>query len=282
MHKRPALDWVSILCFVVAAFFLGLTWASAVAARGLATANAGVMASVAQVGVLVAAGLTMGLLSGDSLRRVGWRLGPARAYLGTFLAVAGMVAVVLGLAAALGFVHFAGTRGLRTGRVLGTMPLLWAFTCLFSLAEEFGWRGFLLPKLLPLGVKRALLWSSLGWCLWQAPLVYYGLLDASLFAVNAPLTLLCHSAQAVGIGVLFGYLRLRYGSVYLPAFAHGTFSALGGVAALLLAADQPLWGGFGGPIGTAAVVALAGWVWWGLDRERSTFFLPGEGRDGCP
>jgi membrane protease YdiL (CAAX protease family) len=40
----------------------------------------------------------------------------------------------------------------------------------FSLAEEIGIRGYLLPKLLPLGRKRALLVSGLVWATWHMPL----------------------------------------------------------------------------------------------------------------
>jgi membrane protease YdiL (CAAX protease family) len=33
-------------------------------------------------------------------------------------------------------------------------------SCLFAFAEEFGWRGFLLQQLSPLGVRRVLLVSG--------------------------------------------------------------------------------------------------------------------------
>ena len=38
-------------------------------------------------------------------------------------------------------------------------------------AKELGWRGYLLPKLMPLGEKKALLISGLIWGLWHAPQV---------------------------------------------------------------------------------------------------------------
>ena len=274
---RPRLDWIPIACFVVSALFLSVTWGSAVSGRGLLKnpRNARIMASVAQVSVLVAAGLTIQLFSGGSFRRIGWRLGPGRAYLGGLLGIFGVVGATAAVSLELGSLRFA--ENVRPAQVAVNVPVLWVLTCLFSFAEEFGWRGFLLPKLLPLGVKRALLWSSLAWFVWEVPLVCYGLLDGTLFALNAPLTLLCHGLKTFGFGIVFGYLRLRYDSIFLPTFAHGTLNALGGLAALLCVETLPLWGDFGGPIGTLLVVAGAGWVWWRLDQEVALFIRPETG-----
>jgi uncharacterized protein len=41
----------------------------------------------------------------------------------------------------------------------------------FALAEEIGIRGYLLPKLLPLGRRRALALSGLVWATWHMPLI---------------------------------------------------------------------------------------------------------------
>ena len=45
---------------------------------------------------------------------------------------------------------------------------------LFALGEELGWRGFLLPSLLPLGQWRAILMSGLIWGVWHAPAILQG------------------------------------------------------------------------------------------------------------
>jgi len=44
----------------------------------------------------------------------------------------------------------------------------------FTFGEEWGWRGLLLPKLLPLGQWRALLFSGAIWGAWHAPIVALG------------------------------------------------------------------------------------------------------------
>ena len=44
-------------------------------------------------------------------------------------------------------------------------------TLTFSLAEEIGIRGYILPKLMPLGQRRALALSGLVWATWHMPLI---------------------------------------------------------------------------------------------------------------
>jgi membrane protease YdiL (CAAX protease family) len=45
----------------------------------------------------------------------------------------------------------------------------------FTLGEEYGWRGYLLPRLLPLGEVRATLLVALIWGPWHVPLLLAGL-----------------------------------------------------------------------------------------------------------
>ena len=45
---------------------------------------------------------------------------------------------------------------------------------LLALGEELGWRGLLLPELLPLGQRRAILLSGVIWGFWHAPVILQG------------------------------------------------------------------------------------------------------------
>jgi membrane protease YdiL (CAAX protease family) len=45
---------------------------------------------------------------------------------------------------------------------------------LFTFGEEYGWRGYLLPKLMPLGSPKAILLSGVIWGLWHAPIIAMG------------------------------------------------------------------------------------------------------------
>ena len=45
---------------------------------------------------------------------------------------------------------------------------------LLTFGEEFGWRGYLLPKLLGLGARKALLISGIIWGVWHWPIIAMG------------------------------------------------------------------------------------------------------------
>jgi len=44
-----------------------------------------------------------------------------------------------------------------------------------TLGEEYGWRGYLLPRLLPLGEVRATLILAIVWAMWHVPILLIGL-----------------------------------------------------------------------------------------------------------
>jgi membrane protease YdiL (CAAX protease family) len=60
------------------------------------------------------------------------------------------------------------------GQILFAFTLAPLFNTLFALGEELGWRGFLLPRLLPLGQWKAILVSGAIWGVWHAPAILQG------------------------------------------------------------------------------------------------------------
>ena len=118
-----------------------------------------------------------------------------------------------------------------------------------SFGEEYGWRGYLLPRLLPLGQWRALLLSGLIWGVWHAPVIARG--------YNYPgypvLGVLAMTVFCVLQGVLFGWLRLATGSVWPAVIAHGALNGSAGLAQLV--------GKAGSPVNTLHATLL-GWSGW--------------------
>ncbi len=127
-----------------------------------------------------------------------------------------------------------------------------------AFGEEYGWRGFLLPKLLPLGRGPAHLIGGVIWGLWHAPIVlmgfnYPGYPWAGVVWMCVLTTLL---------GVFESEWTLRYNSVLLASFIHGVFNSQAyGIWRLIVPNTHPLLGGFTGLVGLAALAVLAAWAW---------------------
>lgn len=86
------------------------------------------------------------------------------------------------------------------------------------LGEEFGWRGYLLPRLTKLGMRKALIWSSIIWGLFHLPIMFFTDLyhsDVNLY-VYIPLFM----ANIVLAGIFIGYLRLKSRSIWPALIAH--------------------------------------------------------------
>jgi len=95
----------------------------------------------------------------------------------------------------------------------------------FALAEEIGIRGYLLPKLLPLGRKRALLLTGLVWATWHMPLIFLTpLLPIGYPVIGVPL----FYAAVVAGGFFYGYLRPVSGSLWPSSIAHATHNSAWG------------------------------------------------------
>jgi uncharacterized protein len=111
------------------------------------------------------------------------------------------------------------------------------FTLTFALLEEIGIRGYLLPKLLPLGRKRALALSGLVWATWHMPLI----LLTPVFPVgNKLISLPLFYGTVVAASFVYGYLRLYTGSVWPASLAHAVHNAAWGVLGSLTVTSYPV------------------------------------------
>jgi membrane protease YdiL (CAAX protease family) len=92
---------------------------------------------------------------------------------------------------------------------------------LLAFGEEFGWRGYLLPKLLPLGEVKAALIIGLIWGLWHLPVLIVGLNYPdqpilpmiAVFLVSTTLLSLLHTRFYVASGASLLAVALLHGSL---------------------------------------------------------------------
>ncbi|QRK11876.1 CPBP family intramembrane metalloprotease [Archangium violaceum] len=115
--------------------------------------------------------------------------------------------------------------------------------------EEWGWRGYLLPRLLPLGQWRALVLGGVIWGLWHAPLILLGY----NYPQHPVLGVLLFTVVCVLLSILLGWMRLATGSIWPAVLAHGSLNALGPIVIMLGYAEKPI---------DTALVGLTGWPGW--------------------
>ena len=120
-----------------------------------------------------------------------------------------------------------------------------------ALGEELGWRGWLLPKLMPLGTVPALVLSGVIWGLWHAPLI---LLGYNYSGAPGWLGLTMMIGMCIVVGAVFGWLRLRSESVWPAALAHGAFNAAAGFSLIFAAAGELI------DTTQATILGWSGWI----------------------
>lgn len=146
--------------------------------------------------------------------------------LGIILGLA-VTAVLIGAVAGVHRLDVTGLSGLRQIYQTGSGPgllltalvnaaALFAVVLPLAFCEEWGWRGFLLPRLMPLGTWPALLLSGVIWALWHLP-GYIGTGKPGFL----PFFIFC-----VPLGVLFGWMRMSFGSIWPSTIAHAANNTL--------------------------------------------------------
>ncbi len=137
------------------------------------------------------------------------------------------------------------------------------FNGLIALGEEIGWRGYLLPRLMPLGKTRAYLILGVIWGLWHLPLVLIGFTYPNQPILGALLFI----AMTSTLGIYINELTIQNNSCLLAAWVHGIFNAQKlGIWALLFPQVNVLLGGFAGVVGIVVWLLLGLWQ---VSRARS-------------
>jgi membrane protease YdiL (CAAX protease family) len=148
---------------------------------------------------------------------------------------------------------------LQSAQAIVIAPLL---NALPTFGEEFGWRAYLQPKLLPLGGRRAMLLMGLIWGVWHWPVVAMGH-NYGLDYPGAPwLGLVTTLWFTLAVGTVLGWAALRAGSVWPAVIGHGALNGIAGISVLLARGTPNLLLGPSpaGWIGAAGFVALAAWI----------------------
>lgn len=131
-----------------------------------------------------------------------------------------------------------------------------------TFGEEFGWRAYLLQKLMPLGWRRAAILMGIIWGIWHWPVIAMGH-NYGLEYPGAPwIGMLVFVWFTFTTGTILGWLTLRARSVWPAVIGH---AAINGIAALgmlvTIGEPNPVLGPLPvGIIGMLGYTAVAIWM----------------------
>jgi uncharacterized protein len=277
--------WASIVLFILLAF--AISWSIWLILRAVGVSFT-IRTSIGMFGPAIAAVLVR-LIRREGFADAGLRLtgrgrrGAWRMYLAAYLVIPLLIAASIGFAWLSGVQHWAFSENLHAlGRLLASqlkaLPAGYTpdqlavttivaqtalaftlgipFNMIFTFGEEFGWRGYLLPRLAPLGGISAAIITGVIWGLWHAPLI---VLDGYNYPGHPWPGVAMMVVFTVALGMIFAWLRFRSGSVWPAVLAHAALNAQAGFAFVLLSRADPL---LGAPVGIVALLPMIAFATW--------------------
>ncbi|MDZ4158928.1 MAG: CPBP family intramembrane glutamic endopeptidase, partial [Anaerolineaceae bacterium] len=127
---------------------------------------------------------------------------------------------------------------------------------IFTFGEEFGWRGYLQPRLMSLGGRKTMLIMGVIWGVWHAPVIAMGH-NYGLDYPGAPwLGMLAMTWFTLVSGIFLGWVTIRGGSVWPAVIGHAAINGISGLGIVAVKGEpNPLLGPL--PVG---IVASIGWT----------------------
>jgi uncharacterized protein len=279
--RSVSVDWLGIGLFLLLTF--GISWSIFIGLRVVGIPFP-IRAAMGMFGPALAALLTR-LIRHDGFADAGLRLtakgqrGAGWMYLAAYVVPPILIAAGIGFVLLVGYQHWdlsrnvqelanvlkkqLGTQGIPSGMTPVQLAMITlisqtilAFTfgiiidMVFTFGEEFGWRGYLLPRLAPLGSLPAAMLVGLIWGFWHAPVI---VLDGYNYPGYPWLGVLMMMLLCVLLSIIFAWLRFRSGSVWPSTLAHAALNAQAGFGLVLLSAGDSLWRA---PIGLLGLVPM--------------------------
>ncbi len=274
MSEPVKIDYKGVASFLIITF--GITIAAALWLSVMGMSLAGIPPISAQLTVMAAmfvpgfsAYVVRRVITKEGLDDAGLRFGRKLAYLRTYAILVLAVTAAHGLTILLGF----GTLDLSLTAffeyysippTIDPQILLVALVCSSltyapiintfpAFGEEFGWRGYLLQKLLPLGDRRASILTGFIHGTWHIPFILIGYVYGGFSLV---LGILVYTLFVTILGVYLGGLMLSEKSVVLVSFAHGTINSFS-FWIIVIPDMNPILGGIAGLTSVIVFLMLA-------------------------
>lgn len=190
--------------------------------------------------VAFSAFLTRFFIEQESFKDVGWNVGPYKWYLAALL-----FCVILWLspvAVAALFRKLEWNPNVSRQELIVVILSLGGFSLLVGFGEEFGWRGYLLPRLLHKRnmTRLVILIVGIVWGIWHCAVAIGPLLNSvdstsGWLSQIGPTLVLCLQiiAASVALSFIFGAVWLKSNSIFLISFFHGYWIGIRDSVAIL-------------------------------------------------
>ena len=149
--------------------------------------------------------------------------------------------------------------GIQVASSVLVAPLI---NSIFTFGEEFGWRGYLQQKLMPLGARKTMVVLGVIWGVWHWPMIAMGH-NYGLDYTGAPwLGMVMMVWFTFTNGVFLSFVSLRGKSVWPAVVGHAAINGIANIGALFVKdVPNPLLGPLPvGFIGCAAWSVFAFWL----------------------
>lgn len=150
-------------------------------------------------------------------------------------------------------------------------PLLNLISCF---GEEWGWRGYLLPKVAErMKFVPTVLLTGIIWGIWHAPIIVAGH-NYGMDYTGYPWTgIVAMCVFCITSGTLLSYVTLKTKSCWPAVFAHGMLNGTASIGVIFLA-NPTAYDRFVGPvptgiIGAAAYIVVALLIVWKMRKEKA-------------
>jgi membrane protease YdiL (CAAX protease family) len=123
---------------------------------------------------------------------------------------------------------------------------------LFTLGEEFGWRGFLYNETKQIGFWKSNLMIGIIWGLWHAPLILQG----HNYPEHPYIGVFMMVVFCIPLSFIMSYLRAKTNSVLAPALFHASINAIAGNLMMYTKGSDSLIGSPAGLSGALSCVLI--------------------------
>lgn len=127
------------------------------------------------------------------------------------------------------------------------------FSIIAYLGEELGWRAFMYPQLIRMGLTKGLIIGGVIWGLWHLPLILMGH-NYPNHPISGNLLMIC---MCIPLGIILYYSYLKSKNIFVPAILHGILNQFSSTLTTFTTKETVFNPLISGPTGIIGIIILS-------------------------